>query len=224
MIRSDDGPAIPDRDALEDLRATINDLENEVSKLRRELFPSSDFGESVRTGARVRVDPRVRMHSSEDALISLADDVNVYRGAELFGPLSIGRGTFLNRDVYVKPGVNFGARVAVGPFSRFMTEGHEIGVRASRAGKKTVRPITVEDGAWIGGDVTVLGGVTIGAGAVVASGALVNRDVPANALVAGVPAKVVRIIGAEATPASSADQRQVPTLVERLLRWLSTLR
>lgn len=217
-----DESAVPD--AVAELRATVQRLEREVARLRSELFPSTAFGPHVLVGERVRIDPRVRLHSSEDAQISLADDVNVYRGGELFGPLSLGRGTFLNRDVYVKPGVTFGVRVAVGPFTRFLTEGHEIGVRASRAGKKTSLPIVVEDGAWIGGDVTVLGGVTIGSGSVVASGSLVNRDVPANALVAGVPARVVRIIGGETAhpaPVPAEPAGETAPGKRRLGRWRS---
>ena len=55
-------------------------------------------------------------------------------------------------------------------------------------------PITIEDYVWIANDTTVLPGVTIGRGAVVASGAVVTKDVPELAVVAGVPAQVVRTI------------------------------
>ena len=62
------------------------------------------------------------------------------------------------------------------------------------AGPGLSKPITVHDGAWIGANCTVLGGVTIGKKAVVAAGSLVNHDVPAYSLVAGVPAKVIKYL------------------------------
>ena len=45
---------------------------------------------------------------------------------------------------------------------------------------------------WLGANVTVLPGVTIGEGSIIAAGAVVTKDVPANMIVAGVPAKVIR--------------------------------
>lgn len=53
-------------------------------------------------------------------------------------------------------------------------------------------PVRIRDGAWICTGAIVLPGVTIGENAVVAAGAVVTRDVPANTLVAGVPARPVK--------------------------------
>jgi acetyltransferase-like isoleucine patch superfamily enzyme len=53
-------------------------------------------------------------------------------------------------------------------------------------------PIKIGEGVWIGARATILPGVTIGAGSVVAAGSLVTKDMPANVLIAGVPAKVIR--------------------------------
>ncbi|GGG33574.1 DapH/DapD/GlmU-related protein [Hymenobacter glacieicola] len=54
------------------------------------------------------------------------------------------------------------------------------------------RPIILKRGAWIGANVTVMPGVTIGENAIVGAGAVVTKDVPANSIVAGVPARVVQ--------------------------------
>ena len=56
----------------------------------------------------------------------------------------------------------------------------------------TWKPVTIGPDCWIGSGVRILGGVSIGTGAVVAAGAVVTHDVPPYAIVAGVPAKVLR--------------------------------
>ena len=55
-------------------------------------------------------------------------------------------------------------------------------------------PIRIGKRVWVGANATILAGVTIGDNAVVAAGAVVNKDVPANAIVGGVPAKVISTI------------------------------
>lgn len=52
-------------------------------------------------------------------------------------------------------------------------------------------PVVIEDDVWLGAHVVILPGVTIGRGAIVAAGAVVNRDVEAMSIVAGVPAKPI---------------------------------
>ena len=58
--------------------------------------------------------------------------------------------------------------------------------------RKSTMPIRIGNYVWVGLNVTILKGVTIGNGAVIAAGSLVNKDVPENVLVAGVPAKIIK--------------------------------
>ncbi|MEP7190805.1 MAG: DapH/DapD/GlmU-related protein, partial [Roseiflexaceae bacterium] len=73
-----------------------------------------------------------------------------------------------------------------------LTGSHEVGPPSQRAAALYTKTVTIGDGAWLGARCTILPGVTIGAGAIVAAGAVVNRDVPPNTLVAGIPAHVVK--------------------------------
>lgn len=110
-----------------------------------------------------------------------------------------GRGQLrIGRDTWLSPGVVFythteapiliGECCDIGPAVEFITGGHIIGPASRRAGSGTAKPIVINDGCWIGASARILGGVNIGAGSVVAAGSVVTRDVPANVLVAGVPA------------------------------------
>jgi maltose O-acetyltransferase len=108
--------------------------------------------------------------------------------------IQIGSHCFLNTHIFVDAAalVTLGNGVSVGHHVVIVTSDHAIGPPMFRAGTLQPRPVTLEDGVWIGAGVTLLPGVTVGAGSVVAAGAVVTRDVPANTLVGGIPAKVIR--------------------------------
>jgi maltose O-acetyltransferase len=88
--------------------------------------------------------------------------------------------------------ITLGERVGLSPYVMLLTSGHHLGSPVQRFGQFVRSPITIEDGAWLGARVIVLGGVTIGAGAVVAAGAVVTKDLEPNGLYAGIPAKRVK--------------------------------
>jgi acetyltransferase-like isoleucine patch superfamily enzyme len=110
--------------------------------------------------------------------------------------LTIGKGCWFNVgcrfDVHAP--LLIGDAVQLGQDVLLLTHTHRLGAGARRSGEVIAGPVTIEDGAWIGARATILPGVTIGPGAVVAAGAVVTRDVEANTLVGGVPAKFIRAL------------------------------
>lgn len=71
--------------------------------------------------------------------------------------------------------------------------------RREAQGTSFALPIRIEADCWIGARATILPGVTIGRGATVAAGAVVIKDVEAETLVGGVPARFIRILKSETT-------------------------
>jgi maltose O-acetyltransferase len=107
---------------------------------------------------------------------------------------SIGEDTYISGPLRVNLGgtLRIGSRVNIGHDCLFLTVDHDIGGPERRAGLSQNRSVTIEDGVWIGSRAVILPGVTVGRGAVVAAGAVVHRDVPADTVVGGVPATVLR--------------------------------
>jgi maltose O-acetyltransferase len=105
--------------------------------------------------------------------------------------LSIGRDCAIDVDCTLDIGdrITVGDRVTIGHQVMILTSSHELGPREHRAGALTLSPVTIESGVWLGPRCVVLPGVTIGEGAIVAPGSVVNKDVPANTRVSGIPAK-----------------------------------
>ncbi|MFT4170936.1 MAG: acyltransferase [Rhodocyclaceae bacterium] len=103
-----------------------------------------------------------------------------------------------------------GSDVLIGPHVRLLSAGHGIhGESDVVAHNRITRgAIRVGVGAWIGAGATVLQGVSIGDGAVVAAGSVVCDDVPALAVVAGNPARIVRM------------RNRPPSWARRLKTWL----
>lgn len=97
-----------------------------------------------------------------------------------------------NCTIYDAGPVRIGNYTMFGPNVTLCTATHpvEADLRLNDKGYELSLPITIGNRVWIGGGAFINPGVTIGDGAVVASGAVVTKDVPANTLVAGVPAVV----------------------------------
>ncbi len=112
--------------------------------------------------------------------------------------IRVGRNVFINQACMLNDigGIEIGDDVMIGPRVSLLTAGHPL--HPGRRRRQIVAaPIVIEHNVWLGAGATVLQGVTVGSDAVVAAGAIVTRDVPPRTLVAGVPAQVLREIGAD---------------------------
>lgn len=111
---------------------------------------------------------------------------------------TIGDGTFVAHAC----GFNVGTAVSIGRHCLLATgvliydqDGHPLDAARRRAGEpsppESVAPVTLGDDVWVGSGAVILKGVTVGDRAVVAARSVVTKDVPADSVVAGNPARVV---------------------------------
>lgn len=113
---------------------------------------------------------------------------------------AFGKMTRVGKEVFINFGCTFLDQggitiedgVFIGPGVKIVTEHHP--EEPALRHRLLVKPVVIRRNAWIGAGATVLPGVIVGENAIVGAGAVVTKDVPDDAVVAGVPAKVLRAI------------------------------
>lgn len=106
----------------------------------------------------------------------------------------IGNRTFANWGLILLDvgRITIGDDVQIGPNVQLLTATHPIEAQPRRAKWEGSQPITIGNNVWLGGGVIVCPGVTIGENTVVGAGAVVVKDLPANVVAVGNPARVIR--------------------------------
>lgn len=111
--------------------------------------------------------------------------------------ITVGKNVFINACCHFQDqgGITLGDNCLVGHNVVFATLNH--GFAPEERQSMLPAPIVVGRNVWIGSSSTILQGVTIGDNSIIAAGSVVTKDVPANAIVAGVPARFIRSISPE---------------------------
>ena len=158
-------------------------------------FSPSDL---ARVGQGVVFEPGVLVFHPEN--VEIDDEVYVGHYAILKGyhknRMTIGAGSWIGQQCFFHSagGIEIGLRVGIGPGVKILTSTHELPADPSvpiMDGAIQVAPVVVGDGADLGVGAILMPGVTVGRGAQIGAGAVVTRDVPAGAIAAGVPARVI---------------------------------
>ncbi|MBB1200419.1 maltose O-acetyltransferase [Enterobacteriaceae bacterium 89] len=108
----------------------------------------------------------------------------------------LGRNFYANFDCVMLDGcpIHIGDNCMLAPGVHIYTATHPLDAETRNSGAEYGKPVTIGHNVWIGGRAVINPGVTIGDNAVIASGAVVVKDVPANAVVGGNPAKVIKML------------------------------
>ncbi len=127
------------------------------------------------------------------------------RSFMLFPPFysECGKNIFVGKNVFINCGCHFqdwggiyiGDDVLIGSYVVLATINHN--PDPMNRGDNLPAPIRLGNKVWIGSHSTILPGVTVGDNAIIAAGAVVTKDVPQNAVVGGVPAKIIKYIDCE---------------------------
>ncbi len=121
---------------------------------------------------------------------SIGENCNINCHTFIENDVVIGNNVTVKSGVFLWDGIRVGDNVFIGPNATFVNDRYP----RSKQYPESFQVTTIENGASIGANATILGGLTIGENAMIGAGAVVTKDVPANTLWVGNPARMVKKI------------------------------
>ncbi|MDD5065976.1 MAG: acyltransferase [bacterium] len=147
---------------------------------------------------KIRSDTIIQMYKTiywGSMLKEMGEDVIFYKGVIIHSPdsVSIQEGSRIGDYVVIwgGGGVQIGKNVLIATHSLIISQTHETNAPVYRD-TLVKKKIVISDNAWIGADVIILPGVQVGHNAIIGAGAVVTKDVPANDIVVGSPARSIK--------------------------------
>ena len=182
-----------DLDEFRKIMATGNIVEDEMLKT---------FNILSQEALKITMEINNKYHAPEEIvdLFSELTGRKVDKSFRLFPPfhtdcgknIKVGKNVFINACCKFQDqgGIEIGDGVLIGHNVTLATLNHDERPQF----RQYIYPKTIKigDNVWIGSNATILQGVTIGNGAIIGANAVVTKDVPENAIVAGIPAKIIR--------------------------------
>ncbi|MBV7673626.1 sugar O-acetyltransferase [Streptomyces halstedii] len=158
--------------------------------------------QAVRLAARYQAayveDPASARPLLAELLGSLGEDAEVRPPlqVDLGSNITLGARTFVNFNLTALDvaAITVGDDCLIGPNVQLLTPTHPLEPQPRRDKLEAALPITLGDNVWLGGGVIVCPGVTIGDNSVIGAGSVVTRDVPANVVAVGNPARPIRTL------------------------------
>ena len=131
--------------------------------------------------------------------VAISSNCLIYsRESDSEGSLYIGKGSRISNNTIIDVcgDVRIGENVAIANNCTIFTHNHKFNSQAKSTWQNgyIVKPVIIEDGAWIGANSTILPGVIISKKSIVAAGSVVTKNVNEGEVVAGVPAKIIKKI------------------------------
>ncbi len=158
-------------------------------------------GAVVNVGRRVTVRRYGSVFLEGQAVFDIGDDAAIMQGGEVVvgqgAHLVIGSQVYLGAycNIRCSGSIDIGEGARIGQFASILDASYELADRDTTFGKLRASAVTIGRGAWISAHAVILPGVSIGDGAVIGGGSVMSKSVPAYAIAAGNPARLVRYRG-----------------------------